>query len=63
MLVACGDGDSALPDNATDAHAADEPAVFAAVLAQEYGASFYVINDQTMACSPDAPSSPTTSRT
>jgi hypothetical protein len=53
MLVACGDSPSALPDDAGDSHAADEQAVFAAVLAQEYGASSYVIYDHTMACSPD----------
>ena len=55
MLVACGNSESAPPDNSTDVHAADEQAVFAAVLAQEYGASSYVIYDQTMACSPDEP--------
>jgi hypothetical protein len=55
MLAACGDSESAPPDNSTDVHAADEQAVFAAVLAQEYGASFYVIYDQTMACSLDDP--------
>ena len=52
-LVGCGDSEYASPDNAADVHAADEYAVFAAVLAQEYGASSYVIYDQTMACSLD----------
>jgi hypothetical protein len=56
-LVACGAEASPAPDTVTDVHAADEQAVYAAVLANGYGASFYVIDDHTMGFSLDDPES------
>ena len=47
VLMACESGPTSLADSKTDVPAVDEVAVYAAVLAQHYGASFYVISDHT----------------
>lgn len=54
-LVACGPGASPPLDSATDTHAADEQAVYAAMLANDYGAPFYLLRDRTSSFSLDDP--------
>ena len=49
MLTACESDTTSLAAFQTDVPDADEVAVYAAVLAQDYGASFYVICDHTRA--------------
>jgi len=53
LLMACEADHTPLDDSPTDVHTSNERAVYAAVLAQAYGASFYVIRDHTIAYSLD----------